>query len=129
MNILDENVLEGQRRLLENCGIPFRQIGYEIGRKGMQDDEIIPFLLRLRQPSIFTMDRHFHSPRLCHGRHCLVYLDVSQLEAPNFIRRLLRHPEFDTVAKRMGTIVRVSHTGLSMCRVHSQKGLRFDWTD
>ena len=129
MNILDENVLEGQRRLLENWGISFRQIGYEIGRKGMQDGEIIPFLLRLRQPSFFTSDHHFYNPPLCHGRYCLVYLDVSQLEAANFIRRLLRHPEFDTVAKRMGAVIRVSHTGLSVCRVHSQRGLRFHWDD
>ena len=43
MNILDENILEDQRQLLLNWRVPFRQISYEVGRKGMKDDEIIPF--------------------------------------------------------------------------------------
>ena len=37
---VDENILEGQRRLLQKWGIPFRQIGVEIGRKGMDDREL-----------------------------------------------------------------------------------------
>jgi hypothetical protein len=129
MNILDENVLEGQRRLLADWGIPFRQIGYETGRKGMRDDEIIPFLLKLRQAAFLTIDHHFYNPRLCHERYSLVYLDVSQAEAAHFIRRLFRHRDFDTQAKRMGAIIRVSHTGLSVFRVHSQRETRFDWAD
>ena len=44
MNILDENIIDGQRRLLNSWRIPVRQVGYEIGRKGMKDREIIPFL-------------------------------------------------------------------------------------
>jgi hypothetical protein len=43
MNILDENILKDQRILLLNWGVPVRQIGYEVGRKGMKDEEIIPF--------------------------------------------------------------------------------------
>ena len=129
MNILDENVLEGQRRLLENWGIPFRQIGYELGRKGMEDAEIIPFLLRVRQPTFFTIDHHFHNPRLCHGRYCLVYLDVNPSEAAGFIRRLLRHRESDTQAKRMGAVIRVSHSGLSVWRIHSAREIRFHWAE
>ncbi len=45
MNLLDENVLESQRHLLIQSHIPFRQIGYEAGRKGMSDEEIIHLLL------------------------------------------------------------------------------------
>jgi hypothetical protein len=41
MNILDENVLESQRQLLQKWRVPFRQIGYEVGRKGMKDDVIV----------------------------------------------------------------------------------------
>jgi hypothetical protein len=129
MNILDENVLEGQRRLLENWRIPFRQIGYEIGRKGMSDDEIIPFLLHVRQATFFTIDHHFYNPRLRHRCYSLVYLDVNQAEAASFVRRLLRHPELDTQAKRMGAVIRVSHLGISVFSLHSQRELRFPWTD
>ena len=78
MNILDENILQDQRQLLLNWRVPFRQISYEVGRKGMKDDEIIPFLLALRQPTLFTVDRDFYKRELCHTRYSLVYLDVEQ---------------------------------------------------
>jgi len=35
MNILDENVREDQRGLLQSWGIPVQQIGVDVGRKGM----------------------------------------------------------------------------------------------
>lgn len=56
MNILDENILQDQRELLLNWQIPFRQIGYEVGRKGMKDDEIIPFLLTFPSPWVSYSD-------------------------------------------------------------------------
>lgn len=129
MNILDENILESQRQLLQKRRVSFRQIGYEVGRKGMTDDEIIPFLHSLRQPTFFTIDHYFYNRSLCHARYSLVYLDVKQTEAATFVRRLLHHPEFDTQAKRMGTVIRASHTGLAVWRLHAEQEVRFDWTD
>jgi hypothetical protein len=41
--ILDENIIDTQRRRLQGWRIAIRQIGYEVGRKGMKDPEIIPF--------------------------------------------------------------------------------------
>ncbi|MBI3242050.1 MAG: hypothetical protein HYZ49_07140 [Chloroflexi bacterium] len=46
MNILDENILDSQRQLLLDWRIPVRQIGYDVGRKGLKDKEIITFLRR-----------------------------------------------------------------------------------
>ena len=48
MNILDEQIPNEQRQLLKSWRYSVRHIGYDIGRKGMQDDEIIPLLRRLR---------------------------------------------------------------------------------
>lgn len=129
MNVLDENILESQRQLLLKWRVSFRQVGYEVGRKGMTDDEIIPFLLSLRQPTFFTVDRHFYKRNLCHARYGLVYLDVEQSEAAIFVRRLLRHREFDAQAKRMGTVIRTSHTGLAVWRLHAEREEHFDWAD
>lgn len=129
MNILDENILESQRQLLRKWGVPFRQIGYEIGRMGMKDDEIISFLLSLRNPTLFTIDRHFYKRTLCHMRYGLVYLNVGQAEAAIFVLRLLRHPEFDTQAKRMGTIIRASHRRLAVWRLHAEHEEHFAWAD
>ena len=129
MNILDENVLADQRQLLRSWRVPCRQIGYEVGRKGMQDDEIISFLLQLRQPTLYTLDRDFYQRELCHSRYGLVYLDVKQSEAAFFVRRVLRHRELDTQAKRMGTVVRASHMRLAVWRLHDEQEAYLDWAD
>ncbi len=127
MNVLDENILKDQRDLLLQLGVPIRQIGYEVGRKGMKDDEIIPFLLKFRRPTFFTLDFGFYKRQLCHGRYCLVYLDVGQQEAAKFIRRLLRYKAFNTQAKRMGTVIRVSPAGLSAWHQGGEKEATFEW--
>ena len=44
MNILDENIPKPQRELLEGRRISVRQVGVNIGRKGLLDEEIIPLL-------------------------------------------------------------------------------------
>jgi hypothetical protein len=55
--ILDENILDGQCLLLEGWKIVARQIGLDVGRKGLKEDEIVVLLRRLRQPTFFTRDR------------------------------------------------------------------------
>ena len=127
MIILDENFPESQRQLLRGWRIPIRQIGYEVGRSGMQDEEIIPFLLQRRRVTFFTLDQGFYKQHLCHARYCLVYLDVEQYEAAAFVRRVLRHRQFDTEAKRAAAVIRVSHKGLAIWRLHAQKELHFEW--
>jgi hypothetical protein len=127
VNVLDESVPPSQRRLLRSWRVPIRHFGYEIGRRGMQDDEIIPFLLGLRRPTFFSLDFDFYKRTLCHARYCLVSLDVKQYEAATFVRRLLRHPQFSTGAKRMGAVIRVSHAGLTVWRLHQEEVELIDW--
>jgi hypothetical protein len=103
MNILDEQILENQRQLLRSLRISIRQIGYDIGRKGLKDNEIIPLLLKFRKSTFFTLDFDFFESHLCHAKYAIVCMDVRKHEAAVYIRRLLRHPDFDTAAKRMGT--------------------------
>jgi len=127
MNILDENVLEPQRLLLLRWGIPFRQIGFEVGRKGMKDAEIIPFLLGHNHPTFFTRDLDFCKRDLCHARYGLVILAVIEEDTALFMRRLLRYLEFNTQAKRMGTVIRVKHEGLSVWRLHATQETHYSW--
>ena len=47
-------------------------------------------------------------------------MHVGQNEAAVFVRRFLRHPNFNTQLKRMGCVVRVSHAGLTFWRLRSQ---------
>lgn len=127
MNILDENILKDQRDLLLKWGVKIRQIGYEVSRKGIQDEDIIPWLLQLRRPTFFTLDSDFYEQSLCHQQYCLVCLDVKQDEAAVFVRRLLRHRKFNTQAKRMGKVIRLSAVGLSVWETHGQKESDFAW--
>jgi hypothetical protein len=100
LNLLDENIPRRQRQLLASWKIRFREIGHEVGRRGMEDHQIIPLLHRLRPVTFFSLDSDFFKAHLCHPGYCLVHLDVEYHEAAAFIRRLLRHPSFDTQAKR-----------------------------
>ncbi len=73
MNILDENIPEHQRQILQKWRVRVYQIGYDVARKGIKDDEIISFLIRKRQPTFFTRDDDFYHRHLCHARYCLVF--------------------------------------------------------
>lgn len=66
MIIIDENFPESQRQLLLSRRINIRQIGIEVGRKGLQDDEIIPLLLKYKNPTFFSLDSDFYDRKICH---------------------------------------------------------------
>lgn len=116
MNLLDENIRDDQRMFLRQWRIPFRQIGKEISHSGIKDENIIPFLHRLHRTTLFTRDEDFFKSPLCHSHYALVYLDVSDTETAEFIRRFLKHPAFDTQAKRLGVVARVRPSGVQFWR-------------
>jgi hypothetical protein len=116
MNILDENFPDAQVERLRNRGVRVRKIGPDIGRAGMQDPEILTLLHAVQRPTFFTLDDDFADPRLCHPAYCLVHLWVRREEASSYVRRVLRHPELNTQAKRMGTYVRASYDGVRVWR-------------
>ena len=127
MNVLDENIPDSQRQLLRSWRIKVRQIGHEIGRRGMKDEEIIPLLHQIGPVTFFTRDVGFYHRRLCHTNYYLVCLAVGQYESASFIRRFLRHPAFNTQAKRMGKVVQVSHKGIRMWRLHVEEEEELTW--
>ncbi len=127
MNILDENIPEDQRQLLRSWRIRARQVGHEIGRPGMKDVEIIPVLHRMKRSTFFTRDLGFYSRRLCHPHYCVACLSVSQYEAASFIRRLLRHPQFKTQTSRLGKVIRVSQSGITLWHLHFDEEEKAEW--
>jgi hypothetical protein len=127
MNVLDENILKDQRQQLLRWRMRVYQIGYEVGRKGMVDEEIIPLLHQLRHPTFFTLDSDFYQRQLCHAGYCLVCIDAGQTQAAFFVRRLLRHRAFNTHVKRMGAVIRVSHTGIFVWRMRADKEVFIEW--
>lgn len=127
MNILDENVPASERRHLQRRHVRVRQIGFDLGRKGMTDEEIIPFLHHLRRPTFFTRDLDFYQRRLCNRRYCLVWLEIKAAEVAEYIYRLLHHQQFNTQAKRMGSIIGASPGGLSVWRSRLGQLTRLSW--
>jgi hypothetical protein len=93
----------------------------------MQDEEIIPFLIKHRRSTFFSRDNDFYSRRLCHAHYCIVHLDVHISEAATFVRRLLRHQNFNTHSKRAGRVVRVSSGAISFWQINENSELRVDW--
>jgi hypothetical protein len=114
MNLLDENIHPSERDELRRRKIKVRQIGYDIGQKGFDDtQQIIPLLMTLKNPTLFTRDRLFVQAKNRHIAYCLVYLDVPPDKAAETIRRFLKHPDYNTVQKRLGKIIHIGETALS----------------
>ena len=127
MNILDENITASQRQRLRNWRIRVRQIGVDIARKGLQDEEILPFLHHLPRPTFFTRDRGFYRREVCHPQYGIVCLEVAPEEVAIFVLRVLRHPRLNTRARRMGAAVRASRRGLGLWRLHAEEEDVIPW--
>jgi hypothetical protein len=127
LNLLDENYPEDQAPLLQGWRIPFRQVGRDIAGAGTGDADLIPLLHRYRRVTFFTLDRDFFNFRLCHRAYCLAWLDVRADDASDFIRRFLRHPRFDSQAKRMGVVARVHADGVNFWQAGRAAQQRANW--
>src|SRR2546425_962958 len=127
MNVLDENIIASQRAQLRKWRVAFRQIGFELSRSGAEDTQIIPLLLRLNQPTFFTRDFDFFRSKFCHVHYSVVWLNVRPDEAVEFIRRFLKHPQFDTQTKRLGMVARVNASGVQFWRKGKRGLQRVGW--
>ena len=88
-----------------------------LGSKGRMGIEVTnPDLQRGFSPQLDALDADFASPLLCHPGYGLVFLFVRPREAAEYVRRVLRHPQLNTQAKRMGTYVRASYDGVRVWR-------------
>jgi hypothetical protein len=116
MNLLDEQIAESEVQQLLSWRVHVRQIGHDIGFAGMGDAEILRLLHQVTRPTLFTLDKDFADPRLSHPAYGLVYLYVKPEQAAEYVRRVLRHSELNTQAKRMGTYIRASYDGVRVWR-------------
>ena len=129
MNLLDENIRQDQREQLRERRVPFRALTRDLAHPGMQDAEIIPLLHRLRRLTFFTHDQDFFKRGLVHPAYCLVWLDVFDGHAAEFIRRFLKHPAFRTAAKRMGVVAHVHREGIDFWPRNREARQRVRWVE
>ncbi len=119
MYLLDENITKDQKDLLEKWRFNVKQIGVDIATKGIQDIQIITLLQQLHGVLFLTRDTDFFKQNYCHKHYCIVYLDVEKTETAYFIRKFLKHPDFNTTAKRLGKVVKVNQTLIQFYSVKS----------
>jgi hypothetical protein len=82
-------------------------------------DDAIPALLSQQNIPVFVTinTTDFWQKILLTDKYCLVCLAITTAEIPllpDLLRRLLRHPDFDTKAKRAGKAVRITAQGAAM---------------
>lgn len=123
MLVLDENLPADQWQLLRKWRIRCRIVGSDVAASGATDENLIPVLHRLPQPTFFTLDRDFFRHDWRHANYSLVWLDVRRREAAEFIR----HPMFDTQVKRMGVVARVHDGGVIFWRVGTRSPQSVSW--
>lgn len=96
----------------------------------IKDDRVLQILWELKRPTFVTIDSGFYDKRHCDRRYCLVYFVLTSLEQnqlPDLLRQLLRLPEFETKAARMGKVVRVSKTDVRYWHLKADEEHRFEW--
>jgi hypothetical protein len=96
MFVIDENVSELEVLRLRKAGIRVRLIGDEVARIGDADENLLPILLRLKKPVLFSQDKDFFQLKWLHEDYALVWLDVHPNVVAGYVQQFLRHPEFDT---------------------------------
>jgi hypothetical protein len=52
---------------------------------------------------------------------------VNIYEAASFVRRFLRHPQFQTQANRLGKVIRASQMGITLWGLHSDEEEKAGW--
>ena len=127
MIVLDENICAEQKASLQTRGIRTRKVGVELAARGTDDDDLIPILHSLPEPTFFTHDRDFWRQSLVHPAYCIVWLDMEDGEAASYIRRFLRHPDFRTHAARLGKVVRVHADSLTFFDSRHGKAKQVPW--
>ena len=129
--VLDEHLAHEVVTESLKSWITVEQIGFELKRKGLSDEEVIRLLRRLKRRTLVTLDKGFYAPKLCDRNYCLVYFDVTmarQSGIPLLLRRLFRLPGFRTIRERMGKVVRVhSDVGVSFYTLGDTREHHLPW--
>ena len=75
------------------------------------------------------MDKDFFRRSLVHPAYCLVWLNARADDAAWFVRRLLRQPEFNSQAKRMGVVARIHPEGIQFWQRGTATLRRVAWVE
>jgi hypothetical protein len=92
----------------------------------MQDENVVPFLLHLKRPTLLTRDADFFERRLVHARYGIAWFEVDSGETAFFIRRFLSHPFFKLSAQ-LGRVLHIQSSGIEYWSKKSNVLTQVDW--
>jgi len=116
-NILDANVDAGHASQLRHP-LKVKQIGINFLPGSADDERIISLLRGLKTPTFITKDcKDFYHRHRLDKRYCIICVDVNWKEFVSVVRKIFKHPLFNTVAKRMGKVIRVTSTHINYFEV------------
>lgn len=96
------------------------------------DERVPELLLTLNRPTFVTIDRGFWNRKLSHAGYCILVFALAtdeQQMLPGLLRRVLRLPQFETRAARMGKIARVQKRALTFWEGAERKILKLPEND
>jgi len=120
--LLDENMDRKVKAFLQSW-ITAGQIGHEVGRLAMQDEEIIPrLLLEVKRATLLTHDERIYRRERPHAGYCLVIVpELPAIETVALVRRLFKMPGFRTIKERMGKVVQLTPHSVRWKDLHKAK--------
>lgn len=111
-HILDEHIIASHVDQIRRKIPSIAQIGTDWGESGWDDiEQIIPHLHHSKA-TFHTLDEDFFKRRFLHNDYCIIFYDLSTKDFVEFFQKILKHHLFDTHAKRLGKIIKVSLTHL-----------------
>lgn len=126
-HIFDENIPASAVQLIQQRVASVAQVGDTWGESGWLDvEQILPHLHRSRA-TFHTLDAGLFKRWYSHRDYCLVYYDVLEAELARWVLKFLRHRQFNTHAKRLGKVVKVSPSKLVYWEFHEPRIKEIPW--
>lgn len=125
-NVLDELTIKEVSEQLKRWRIATDKVGREFGQFGWSDEQIRGALIGSRK-TFHTRDKGYYKPIYRHSSYSLVFYDVRDDEMAYYIRRLLRHSLFNTHAKRLGKVIKVTSIHIEFWEVGRSGKVKVEW--
>jgi hypothetical protein len=126
-HIFDEHCRRSQLTVVRTKVRSVAQVGHDWGERGWSDrNQIIPHL-HGSGATFHTQDIGFFDGRLRHADYCLVCYDVPPGELAQWVLKFLRHSEFNTHAKRLGKVIKVSPAKIAYWELHEPQLKEVEW--
>ena len=123
--VLDEQIRDTLYQMLKQRR-SFDKVGDGFGQRGLEDEHIC-CLLHNTGKTFHSQDSDYYHPKNRHKSYCLVYYEVETPELVDYILRFLRHREFNTHAKRLGKVIKVTLQYIEYWEVGKQERTRVEW--